>query len=739
MKHHVHSLTALRLSALLPLAALALIAAAGGPVRAAANGAAAPAAEPPAPVVSMDDALGELAGTVADLGAAGDEFVLASSRPAGPLQGYVLCMLEVHLRELGCRLRPLGRRLPVAAPGNGRSQNRNGANGPPEELPEPALRQLRAQGTDLLVLADPTTVRGQRYLRVCVYGLRDGRQRLLLKVPFHLTDPLAPLATGKAGRMDRADRLWLELFDHAFPPGERARDTEARVQTAAADYAFASGLWTMAAPMLMDAATDGDRMLARAIMARQLGGDADAATAALAAALKQHPGNGPLWALRAWVSLRQGDDQNAPLWLEQARFSDMTREGLYLYARGLIALEQKDETTARTELTEAADLATDVMFVQRELARFHRNRAELDQAIEYYRRAVASPGAAATTWAEMAIAMEAAGRTDEAVQALQTAFAMRSDSLAIARHLSRLLRRTARHEDALNVMRRATEADPFDAPLLTAYGDAALAMWRTDDAERAYRAAADADAGFHLAGVRLASLLARRGEYKAARALLTGLLAVAPEHHPARVELALIMSELGHHEEALAALQDAMTSPGHEVAVQLAIAQVHLNAGKPEAAVAAAQIAAASRPSAATYSALTRAFLVAGQADKAQAAVDAALLSDPSSAEATVAAARVALAKGDPQEAHAQVARVLQIDPYNAPGHELDGELWYEAEDFRRCAESWRRALALDPWNAELHRDIRDVLGEKLGDWDASRGHNDRYAELAAQKAEAAG
>ncbi len=141
MKRHAHSPTALRLSTLLPLAALAIIAAAGGPVRAAANGAAAPAAGPPAPVVSVDDAVGEMADTVAALGAAGDEFVLAASRPAGLLQGYVLCMLEVHLRELGCRLRPLGRRLPMAAPGNGRSPNQNGANGLPEELPEPALRQ----------------------------------------------------------------------------------------------------------------------------------------------------------------------------------------------------------------------------------------------------------------------------------------------------------------------------------------------------------------------------------------------------------------------------------------------------------------------------------------------------------------------------------------------------------------------------------------------------------------------
>ena len=48
--------------------------------------------------------------------------------------------------------------------------------------------------------------------------------------------------------------------------------------------------------------------------------------------------------------------------LQQARLSDMAREGLYTYARGLIALQQNDDTTAEQALTRAADLLPDRLF-----------------------------------------------------------------------------------------------------------------------------------------------------------------------------------------------------------------------------------------------------------------------------------------------------------------------------------------------------------------------------------------
>ena len=731
-----YSRTVPPLRALLALA-LVLLPAAAGPVLNAANGNGAAPAQAPPPVLTLEDAMAELAGPVASLAEPGQEFVLASSGPPGLLQGYVLRLLEVNLHEAGCRLRPLGRRLPPQRNGEANGA-RNGSSPPPDELPEHTLRQLRARGSDLLVLADATISRGQRYLRISAYELRDGRRRLLLESPFHLTDQLASLAAGKAVRMDRPDRQWLDLFDLAFPAGKAPADAGGRVSLAAAQYAFASGLWDTAAPLLADAATNGDRTLARAVMALQLGGDGQAAMDALAVALRGHPDSGPLWALKSWVSLRQGDEATALLWLEQARLWDMAREGLYRYARALIALEKEDDETARTELAEAADLMPDSLLLQRELARFRRNRAEVETAIECYRRAVAATGATDEIWREMALVLETAGRADEAIEALRTAFRMRSDSLATAGHLASLLRRTGLHDDALAVMRRATAADPFNAPLLAACGDTAMAMWLVDDAEKAYRAAEDADPAYHYARVRLASLLAARRDYREARALLTGLLAAAPQYHPARVALALVMADLGHFDGALAALQDASTSPEHEVAVQLAIARVQTQAGRPQDAVPAAQIAVASRSNAATYAALTRAFLATGETEKAQAALDAALRSDPRSAEALVAAARVSAARDDATDARARVDAALQADPYYVPAHELDGELCLAAGDHRRCAEAWLRALALNPWDAGLHRRLSDVLGEGLGEWAESRAHYARYTELAAQRADAA-
>ncbi|MCK4376329.1 MAG: tetratricopeptide repeat protein [Candidatus Brocadiae bacterium] len=59
---------------------------------------------------------------------------------------------------------------------------------------------------------------------------------------------------------------------------------------------------------------------------------------------------------------------------------------------------------------------------------------------------------------------------------MRRAFRMRSAGPVITRHLAALLKRQGRHEEGLEVLRRAAEANPRSAVLLAAYGDAAAGM-----------------------------------------------------------------------------------------------------------------------------------------------------------------------------------------------------------------------------------------------------------------------
>jgi Flp pilus assembly protein TadD len=85
-----------------------------------------------------------------------------------------------------------------------------------------------------------------------------------------------------------------------------------------------------------------------------------------------------------------------------------------------------------------------VHFVQLQLARFHRNRAELEEAIAAYRRAARSPGATADTWSELAVALEARGDVEGAIAALRRGFQLDSADLALVKHLAGLLKSEAR-------------------------------------------------------------------------------------------------------------------------------------------------------------------------------------------------------------------------------------------------------------------------------------------------------
>jgi tetratricopeptide (TPR) repeat protein len=722
-----------RLSAAAPAALLRVCAALA--LAAGVATAAGPAPEPPgngaepAPaVLPLTEAVSAAAGQVTGAAGGRADYVVGTLPNSNLLDGYVLHMTAANLKAAGARVRRL----------DGALRRPNGE--PPPALPQPLLHELRLEGADVFVHAWTTVVGAQRYLGAAAYAVPTGRLTASTSVPCHLSEGLAPLASAERTRMGTADRNWLDLFARLFAPA-KAGSGEASLLRAEADYFMDVGLWEQAAGRFLQvAASSPTSHFMRGVVSLQLAGRAERAVSLVEEALRQHPDSGPLWALRGWLSLRQGRPDDAIMWFEQARLSGMAREGLYRYARGLMALEQEDDVAAEQELTRAAELLPDGLFAQLQIARLHRNRAELDEAIKWYRRATQTPDAPAETWAELAVALEANGDVEGAVAALRRAFRASSGNVVITRHLAGLLKRQGQHEEALDVLRRAAEANPRKPNLLAAYGDMAAEMWRIEEAERAFRESLSAAGEFPYGQVRLAAVEALQREYGEARARLTELLARRPGYAPGRIELARTLSQLDRAEEAVAALKEVTTSAEHEVVARLQLVDVCLSQGLEAAAQAVehAQIAASARPDAETYAALSRAFLAAGDAGNAETAARTALEKDARAATAHLALARVLLAKEDLDGALNAAERALELDPYLLAALELAGSAWARRGEYRKCAECWERALTMNPWDADLHRRLSEVLGPRLGDWTGTDRHHRRYVELERMRTEAA-
>ncbi len=663
-------------------------------------------------IVPLDEAVRAASAELVAPPAPPTPLVVGLPQSGSLLDGYVAHMLTFHLSKRS--LAAATQKYPVV-----------GAAGVPECL----LVALRAEGAATFLQTRTDETGPERRLLLVAWDVKSGEQHEAAEFTFHLPSDLRALVEGQRASMRGADKRWLRLFDRLFPPAAPPADSPRAARLAAADFFFASGVWPDAARRYL-ADPEPDAAFLRGVFALQLAGQWEEAEAAVQDALSTHFDSGPLYALWGWLAQRERRAQDAVMFLNQARLTDMSREGLYVFARGLVALEQGDIENARQNLTRAAEMLPDELHAQVEAGRFHWDRGEIQEAIRYLRRATAQEGCPSEVWAELALLLEASNEPGDALSALERAFSLDQSSPVVTRQLAALLRRTGQHERALDVLRRAAEANPCSPALLAAYGDGAVAVWRIATAEQQFEKAARLSAGSPHARVRLADILALQRRYGRAQAELTAVLAESPEYAPARISLGRILAELGRPEEAITTLREVTRHPEHEVAARLALAEVYIGQGQAEQAVRETQIAVSARADAQTYAALCDAFLASNQVDKAATAAQSALAKGAAAPEARLAEARVHLARGQLQETLEATAAALERNPYMFEALRLRGAVRREMGQIRDCAALWQRALALNEWAADLHFELSRLLGERLGDHEASLRHYARYLEL---------
>lgn len=281
------------------------------------------------------------------------------------------------------------------------------------------------------------------------------------------------------------------------------------------------------------------------------------------------------------------------------------------------------------------------------------------------RPAAARPGREAL---ERALAHHAAGRLDLAEAGYREVLEQDPEDRDALFNLGRVLRRSGRGEEALQVYRRVLALHPGSAEAQLRVGETLSALGRPQEALQ----------------------------------VLEAVLASNPDYAPAHNSLGMALREAGRLDEALAACQRA-------VALDPGLMLAHYNAGNflrekgflAEAAAAYRTAISIEPGLAEAHNNLGSVLKDQGNADEALACYQQALMLKPDFAEALFNAAQLLRERGRLAEAASAFRSLLEMRPDMAEAHYDLGNACKGMGDAAAAIASYGKALELDPGYAE--------------------------------------
>lgn len=238
-----------------------------------------------------------------------------------------------------------------------------------------------------------------------------------------------------------------------------------------------------------------------------------------------------------------------------------------------------------------------------------------------------------------------------------------------------------------------------------AEGNAALGRGDEQEAERCYRAAAEADAADPLARVNLGFVLLERDPAGAARSLREAIALGRPGDeflHEAHYLLGRACAGSGQDEEALTHLAEAVRlEPGFAPAVQAALPLLHTG-GRHGDALAWAHRWAQAQPSPAAWLAVAQCAFQADRPADAVAALDAVLAAEPGNVTALEGRAAALRRCGRPADALVAIEQLLAADPAHHGALSLRGGILLEMLRPAEAAAAFDQAARLHPGDPDL-------------------------------------
>lgn len=225
----------------------------------------------------------------------------------------------------------------------------------------------------------------------------------------------------------------------------------------------------------------------------------------------------------------------------------------------------------------------------------HRQRGELEDSIEAYRRAAeaaTSARARARAWLGVGTAQQLSGRPGQAEAALRQALALDGDSPDIQLALGRVLE----GEPAVRLLQQAAAGRPRSARVQHALGDALLEAGEPEAAQQALQKALALQEHLLEARVALGRAQWEAGRPADAEQTLREALERLPNDYDATMTLAGVLAERGRHEEAFEHYSRATGLRPRDPAAAVTAARLAMSQGRDVLAAGYLDRALAAKP-----------------------------------------------------------------------------------------------------------------------------------------------
>jgi tetratricopeptide (TPR) repeat protein len=372
---------------------------------------------------------------------------------------------------------------------------------------------------------------------------------------------------------------------------------------------------------------------------------------------------------------------------------------------------------------------------------------QLDEAIGYYRAALALRPRSPTVHVSFGIALDNSGRSAEALQVYRQAIDLEPGSFEAHNNLGLVLNDLGKHAEAVKALRRAIELRPGAAGAHYNLGIALDGLGKHVEAVKAYRQAihlkpdhakvhnnlgkALNELGKHAeaaralrraielkpdnvaAHINLGNALAAkgRGDVEGAIACYKQALSLKPDSPQAYYNLGLVLNDLGKHAEAVKALRRAIELKPDYTEAHYDLGNGLLGLGKHAEAIKAYRQAIHLRPDYyKAYGNLGNALCGLGNHAEAVKAYRRVIELRPDDAGAHNNLGLALSALGKHTEAVKAYRRVIELKPDDANAHNNLGNALNEVEEHAEAVRVFRRAVELKPDFTGAHYNLGNTL-----------------------------
>ena len=185
-------------------------------------------------------------------------------------------------------------------------------------------------------------------------------------------------------------------------------------------------------------------------------------------------------------------------------------------------------------------------------------QGKVDEAIMFYRAALARDANDAVTRSNLGAALVAKGQLDEAIAEYRTALTLSPNDADIHYNLANALAAQGRLVDAVGQFREALRIEPGLAEARLNLGNALAALGQADDAADQYRRTIELRPDGIEAITNLGHLLAAQDKLDDATALFRRAVAVAPESAIAHNDLGVMLAQRNQLDEAVSHFRQAI-------------------------------------------------------------------------------------------------------------------------------------------------------------------------------------